>query len=53
MRKETDIIHLGMGVKKVFRLVWGVQKVLRLAKGGLKKFDAENFQLPSPPLKYF
>ena len=38
------------GVKKVFTLVeGGVQKVLALAKGGSKKFDDENFQLPSPP----
>ena len=29
-------------------LLRGVQKVLQLAKGGSKKFDAENFQLPSP-----
>ena len=54
LRKEIDITHLvnggGGGVKKVFTLVeGGVQKVLALAKEGSKKFDDENFQLPSPP----
>ena len=43
-------IELGEGVKK-FRHVEGVQKVFAACKGGgrSKKFDAENFQLPSPP----
>ena len=40
----------GGGVKKVFNTCWGgVQKVLAAWKGGSKKFDGENFQLPSPP----
>ena len=48
--KETDIIHLAMGVvKKVFTLVGGVQKVLAACERGSKKFDDKNFQLPSSP----
>ena len=50
LRKETDIIHLAMGgSKKFLHLLRGVQKVLVASKGGSKKFDDENFQLPSPP----
>ena len=37
-------------MKKVFTLVeGGFKKFWRLAKGGSKKFDDKNFQLPSPP----
>ena len=46
--KETDIIHLAMGGQKVFWHVKGGLKSLQLAKG-VKKFDAKNVQLPSPP----
>ena len=50
LRKETDIIHLAMGGQKsFFHLLRGSKKFQRLAKGGSKKFDSENFQLPSPP----
>ena len=38
-----------MGGQKSFILVEGGSKVLAACKGGSKKFDAENFQLPSPP----
>ena len=39
-----------MGGQKSFYTCWGgFKKFWRLAKGGSKKIDAENFQLPSPP----
>ena len=38
------------GGQKSFCTCWGgVKKVLAACKGGSKKFDDENFQLPSPP----
>ena len=52
LKKDTDIIHVAMGggVKKVFTHVKGGFKNFGgLAKGGSKKFDDKNFQLPSPP----
>ena len=50
-RRETDIIHLARGEsKKFFDMLRGVQKSFAACEGGgSKKFDAENFQLPSPP----
>ena len=50
LRKDTDIIHVAMGGQKSFYTVEGGFKTFwRLAKGGSKKFDDTNFQLPSPP----
>ena len=50
-RKETDIIHLAMGggSKKFFDMLTGVRKSFAACKMGSIKFDAKNFQLPSPP----
>ena len=40
---------MGGGSKKFLGMLRGVQKSFATCEGGSKKFDAENFQLPSPP----
>ena len=49
LRKDTDIIHVAMGVKKVFKLVeGGFKKFWRLAKGGQKSLTTKIFNCPAP-----
>ena len=53
--RKTLILYIQQlgGVKKVFTLVEGGSKSFGgLQRGVVKKFDEENFHLPSPPPKY-
>ena len=46
---ETDIILARGGGQKVLSTYWGgFKKVSAVCEGGSRKFDDENFQLPSP-----
>ena len=52
LKKDTDIIHVAMGVggQKSFHTCWGgVQKVLAACEGGVKKVWRQKFSIAQPP----